>query len=205
MSAIAFGDTRLPARFWAKVSRSPNGCWTWVAALNETGYGKFGYGVPSKSVRAHRVAYETLVRPVGDLHLDHVCHNEDETCAGGVTCRHRRCVNPNHLRPSTNKQNILSGKTLAARKAAQTHCIRGHEFTAANTKRISRGSRTCRTCVNDRRRGVCSTRKCRGKYPHALRTCHTAQFRDDCSPEPGRPPIPIYDYPILIETPKGAA
>ncbi len=26
-----------------------------------------------------------------------------------------------------------------------------------------------------------------------------------CSPEPGRAPIPIYAYPILIETPKGAA
>ena len=85
----------LPDRFWQKVVES-GGCWIWIAGKTRTGYGQFNYSVRGRksSVRAHRHLYQRVVGEVDPgLVLDHVCHN-------------RACVNPNHLRPITQKQNV---------------------------------------------------------------------------------------------------
>jgi hypothetical protein len=42
--------------------------------------------------------------------------------------------------------NVLRGFGSSAQKARQTHCIRGHEFTAENTY-LSKKGRNCRTCM----------------------------------------------------------
>lgn len=77
-------------RFWAKVERT-EGCWNWTAGT-VTGYGK--HKAAGGHVLAHRFAYELLVGPIPDeMQIDHRCHN-------------RRCVNPDHLRLATNKQNV---------------------------------------------------------------------------------------------------
>jgi hypothetical protein len=133
----SWGDERLPERFWAKVAPCPmSGCWLWTAATHPRGYGTFGWGSGSKTVRVHRLAYEALVSPIPEgLHIDHLC-------------RVRCCVNPAHLEPVTNDENHKRG--LHANK---THCKYGHEYNEANTIRY-RGSRACRECrrTKDRQR-----------------------------------------------------
>jgi hypothetical protein len=137
---------RTPAeRFWAKVDRSggPTACWPFTAYINPKGYGRFAHG---KATLAHRVAYLLLVGPIpAGLDLDHTCHNPD-ACTPGPSCPHRRCCNPAHLSPTTNRANVRRGGSPAGRRARQTHCLRGHAFTAANTWTDRYGRRYCRTC-----------------------------------------------------------
>lgn len=83
-------------RFWAHVDKSgPDGCWLWTAGAASHGYGQLmvwedGKGAP---ILAHRLSYEMTSGPIPDGALiDHVCHN-------------RQCVNPEHLRLATRKQN----------------------------------------------------------------------------------------------------
>lgn len=93
-------------RFWAKVRKSDT-CWEWQAALR-SGYGVFWDG--ERITGSHRFAYESTVGPIPEsLHLDHICHN-------------RRCVNPEHLRPVTVKQNI---ENLAGPRVDNTSGYRG--------------------------------------------------------------------------------
>lgn len=79
-------------RFWSKVAKQPgpDGCWLWTGCTDHKGYGKLNVGGHTRL--AHRLAYAQLVGPTA-LDLDH-----------RTTCP-KRCVNPAHLRPVTNKQN----------------------------------------------------------------------------------------------------
>ena len=79
-------------RFWAKVDRSGD-CWLWTGAKTSLGYGYFWWD--GKVGPAHRFSYEINVGPIPDgLGLDH-----------RATCP-KSCVNPTHLRPTTQKQNL---------------------------------------------------------------------------------------------------
>jgi len=138
-------------RFLAKVDKQPNGCWHWTATISDAGYGRFR--VDGTSLRAHRFAYQLFVGPIPQgLHIDHVCHGLDAACAGGRTCMHRRCVNPEHLEAVTQRENLLRGLTSPARNAAKTHCVNGHPFNEVNT-RFSGGGRRCRSCEREREYG----------------------------------------------------
>lgn len=90
----------IPQRFFTRVSPEPNtGCWLWTGSCFSLGYGQFHINRCPKL--AHRVAYEMLVGPIPrGLELDHLCHV-------------RSCVNPQHLRPATRRQNQsnLRGKS----------------------------------------------------------------------------------------------
>lgn len=108
------------------------GCWLWMGTLNKGGYGSVS--VKMKRRLAHRVMYEHYRGPIPKpLVLDHLC-------------RTPVCVNPDHLEAVTDRVNLLRGNTLTARRAAQTHCMRGHAFTPENTYRKPNGTRRCRAC-----------------------------------------------------------
>lgn len=79
-------------RFWANVDKDAGApCWLWTGSLNSDGYGRFNGKL------AHRRTYLEVVGPIPDgLVLDHLC-------------RVRNCVNPDHLEPVTQRENMRRG------------------------------------------------------------------------------------------------
>jgi len=73
------------------------GCWLWIGALADNGYGVAGIPGTSRARVAH---LQSFVRSRGavpaGLELDH-------------TCRRRYCVNPDHLEPVTRTINVRRG------------------------------------------------------------------------------------------------
>jgi hypothetical protein len=135
-SALASaGDARLPTRFWTKIVVEPStGCWRWTGDINNKGYGRYHVGVDQPRQVPHRASYQALVGPIpAGLTIDHLCRN-------------RACCNPAHLEPVTNRENILRGEGIAARRARATHCEAGHEWTPENTRISTTGHRVCRAC-----------------------------------------------------------
>lgn len=136
----------LEDRLMRQTERQPNGCIHWTGHV-----GKFGYGQVSVNGRnrgAHLVMYETFVGPVPDgLELDHVCHTEDESCAGGNSCLHRRCVNyaDNHLQPVTSRENKMRSRGFVAVNAKKQFCVNQHEYTPENTIQ-GKNRRSCKAC-----------------------------------------------------------
>lgn len=126
----------LEERFWSKVDvRDDVECWPWTASTNGVGYGQFFLN--GRLVKAHRLAYELVVAEIPEgLQVDHLCGN-------------RACCNPGHMELVTLVENVMRGDSPLARKARQTHCIRGHELAGENLYRDSRGRRQCRTCRRD--------------------------------------------------------
>lgn len=123
------------ARFWEKVRAlpvaDPNACWLWTASRYLGGYGQLW--VDGRLVPAHRFAYELLTGPIPEgLQLDHLC-------------RVPACVNPDHLEPVTQRENILRGEAPSAKHAIKTHCPHGHPFSPENTY-VRPSGRACRAC-----------------------------------------------------------
>ena len=137
-------------RFFSHILEVSPGCWQWDSpGLN--GYGRL-HANGSRQM-AHRWSYEHFIGPIPrGFQVDHRCHNEDPTCAGGTSCQHRRCVNPAHLELATQRENVLRGKGPSAMQARQVHCQRGHSFDEANTIRERGGKRRCRACKRARER-----------------------------------------------------
>lgn len=135
---------RFPASLLERMDPQPNGCVWFTGAVQSNGYGRVSKD--GRTVGAHRAAYELFVGPIPEGHtIDHECHNRDESCGGGDTCLHRRCINWEHLTPRLNLDNLALGRRPSSRDA-KTHCKRGHEFSAANTYRSPAGVRACRAC-----------------------------------------------------------
>ncbi len=135
-----------PENLLARMDPQPNGCIYYTGSVAPNGYGEVWTG--EHNAGAHRAAYELFVGAIPEGHtIDHECHNRDETCAGGPTCLHRRCVNWEHLAVKSRGENCLASPTsVASINKAKTHCIRGHEFTPENTLQRP-GGRACRACV----------------------------------------------------------
>lgn len=110
------------------------GCWEWVGAIDPNGYAAFK--AEGKKVTAHRWIYQQVhgVLPAY-LHIDHLCRN-------------RRCVNPAHMEPVTQRENNARGDSPAALAGRNGVCCRGH-----NDWRLRpNGHRDCRECQRERER-----------------------------------------------------
>ena len=126
--------------FESRYSPEPNsGCWLWHGRGDDLGYGRFWDN--GRDVQAHRWSYEHHKGPIADgLVIDHLC-------------RVPACVNPDHLEPVTQGENVLRGFAPTAINARKTHCLRGHALSGDNLIRRPGNNRGCRTCHNMRQRG----------------------------------------------------
>lgn len=130
-------STTIRERIERFVSPEPNsGCWLWTGAENGAGYGQMYTGWDGERRSrgyAHRLAYEAFRGPIPEgMELDHLCQNPG-------------CVNPAHLQPVTQAENM---RRFAARR---TRCRAGHLLEDAGV--ISNGPRrTCGECKRISRR-----------------------------------------------------
>lgn len=128
-------------RLWRSVTKT-QGCWLWTGRDNGHGYGTLGVKVGDKwgVVYVHRLSYELHKGQIPEgLQIDHICNT-------------RNCVNPEHLRVVTARENTLRSNSVSAIAARKTHCRHGHPFSGDNL-RITSGKRRCYTCLlgNQRR------------------------------------------------------
>lgn len=107
--------------FWAKVDKNGpvvldgSACWLWTGSRDRHGYGQFR--VEGRTTLAHRVSWLLSGKELPELPLmlDHLC-------------RTRACVNHDHLRVATNRENQVCGIGPIAINAAKSRCVNGHEL-----------------------------------------------------------------------------
>lgn len=113
-----------------KTMRNGRGCWIWQGETIERGYGRVR--VNGRKQLVHRVVFEYFNGTIPEgLVLDH-------------TCRTQLCVNPAHLEPVTQAENVRRGYEA---RGLPTMCKNGHSYTEGNTY-MHEGKRICRTCNN---------------------------------------------------------
>ena len=103
------GSPALPPHIRSGIFEGDGGCWWWTKSRSADGYG--WASLDDKTHQAHRLVY-TLLRgapPEGKV-LDH-------------KCRVRHCVNPDHLEPVTNLENL---RRSALTPAGMSVCAKGH-------------------------------------------------------------------------------
>lgn len=134
---MCYKENRDSARFWAKVAvTNEDKCWEWIPGAGRRGHVLWG----DRMELAHRVAYRLLHGEIpAGLVLDHLCMNQ-------------RCVNPDHLEPVTQGENMRRARLSGAmdpgkHQRDKTECPLGHPYSGANL-RIDGGKRTCRKCRN---------------------------------------------------------
>ncbi len=110
------------ARFMAEPM---SGCWLWIGDCTVRGYGRFNGQL------AHRASYELFVGRIPEgLVIDHKCR---------TLC----CVNPDHLEPVTQAENVRRGRASENRK--ETCEKHGLKFEQRNGK----GQRICLECSRE--------------------------------------------------------
>jgi HNH endonuclease len=154
---------------------SETGCWIWLRGKTSAGYGQVG------KEYAHRLVYiERHGSIPSGYQIDHLCHTlavQRGECAGGRTCPHRPCVNPDHLEAVTQQENIRRGP------AAQRACVKGHIYDESNTFYDGRGARRCRWCARDLNAERARQRK---KVRHISRELHYYIGHTPVHVSPGR-------------------
>jgi hypothetical protein len=90
-------------------------CWLWPkAGCNDQGYAVVSIGGRGarRMLRVHKWLWERENGPVPKgWTLEHRCHTEAKRrgeCAGGKTCKHRRCCEQTHLEAMPHGENIAN-------------------------------------------------------------------------------------------------
>lgn len=138
---------RIKQRLLSNIEILPwSGCWIWMGGVRGSNdYGRISIG--NRDLLTHRVSWEVHNgRQIPDGLL--ACHS----------CDVPPCINPNHIWPGTNEQNLndrfakLDANIWYVEPMWQyrkTHCKNGHEYNEANTNSASVGPtkrRRCRVC-----------------------------------------------------------
>lgn len=119
----------LPCPFERYIQKTTKGCWLWMGAVQSRGYGNY------RGKLAHRVSYQKYKGEIPKgMTIDHIC-------------RDRLCVNPEHLRVMTQKDNNLCGESPVAVNKRKTHCSNGHELNSDNVKICRRKDGIRRKCM----------------------------------------------------------
>ena len=144
---VAALRNRLLSRYIIPIGRTQ--CWLWQGALEPDGYSRILWG--KRRIGGHRASYMAFIADVPDgLVIDHLCRNHS-------------CVNPWHLEPVTNHENMMRGVGIPAINARKTHCKRGHAFDGSNTRVVIGGDgierRECKTCHRRKVARLTRTRK----------------------------------------------
>lgn len=154
---LYFAPDNHPLFYMARIEIGVGCCWWWTGKINK----RQGYGIANNAM-AHRSFYKVIVNAdlSDDLVLDHLCRNT-------------LCVNPDHLEPVTQRENLMRGATVSARAAKATHCPQGHPYDEENTITKKNGDRGCKACTypknsqwhkNNREKANVSKRKSRAKF-----------------------------------------
>ncbi len=87
--------TPIHIRFWVYVDKTDdNECWLWTGSKDALGYGRISRGADKSPQKAHRLSWEIHNGELSsDLVIRHKCDNPS-------------CVNPFHLLPGTQKENM---------------------------------------------------------------------------------------------------
>lgn len=112
-----------------------SGCWIWNGRVNDKGYAALR--VAGKFWAAHRWYYTQAKGPIPEgLEIDHLCRNPS-------------CVNPEHLEPVTQLENLARSRNPASIALRFDTCIHGHPLTEDNVYRQPKwpNKRRCRTCI----------------------------------------------------------
>lgn len=98
-------------RFWKKVEKSGEyKCWKWTGSKSKNGYGDMAVG-DKRVMSAHRLSYLINVGNIPEgLYVIHICD-------------HRDCVNPNHLRARSQKENVHDMLWKGRRKGAKKKVV----------------------------------------------------------------------------------
>lgn len=130
----------LPERLQRLSQSTAQGCWVWTGSKTTRGYGMLKLERSRTKVMAHRYVWEVAVGPIPKgLVIDHLCRNPS-------------CINPAHLEPVTQAENMRRGVNHTNDQRARTHCPRGHPLEGPNLYiQIRRGyaHRSCRICRRD--------------------------------------------------------
>jgi hypothetical protein len=130
------------SRFLSSFERIPSGCHLWIKSKDRYGYGKLS--TMRKSVQAHRFAWEfyNQQKIPEKMVVMHMCNNKS-------------CVNPEHLKLGTQKENsfhaVLTGQSNVARLNADQ--VRVIKSSPLSSKELALAFGVTFSCIDDIRKG----------------------------------------------------